>query len=151
MPSVAGGAYSGNLGKNTGAVDQDLSAAPLLSYRELRMRPHTGMARILITLLVLRVLAAPIAARPDITWPTSHGRFIVRVCSWPAQRPMRVTTPAVLVRRSRCPADGLTSFRLPPSQLRGPDPFSARAALARFALGSSRNKSPVHLSDCPRC
>jgi hypothetical protein len=45
-----------------------------------------SMSKILILLLVLRVFAAPIAARPDSYRPYAKAGFIVRVCAWPAQR-----------------------------------------------------------------
>jgi hypothetical protein len=45
-----------------------------------------SMSRILIVLLVLRVFAAPIAARPSTFRPYPKAGFIVRVCAWPAQR-----------------------------------------------------------------
>jgi hypothetical protein len=56
------------------------------------MHPISSMARILILLLlILRFLAAPIAARPDSYRPHTKAGFIVRVCAWPAQRPHRST------------------------------------------------------------
>jgi hypothetical protein len=44
------------------------------------------MSRIVILLLVLRMFAAPIAARPVSTRPYVKAGFIVRVCAWPAKR-----------------------------------------------------------------
>jgi hypothetical protein len=73
------------------------------------MRSKPGLTRIVISLLFLRVLAAPIAARPDTDRPPSTDRFIVRVCAWPAQRPQRSTSASLLLpsfRGARRPDQG---------------------------------------------
>src|SRR5689334_11912916 len=61
---------------------------------------RAGQKKILIALLVLRVLAAPVALRPDLAETSTSDRFIVRVCVWPAQRPQGATTMSLLIRRT---------------------------------------------------
>ncbi len=52
------------------------------------MHAINGVTRILILLLLFRVLAAPIAARPESHRPYAKAGFIVRVCAWPARASM---------------------------------------------------------------
>src|SRR6476646_3061360 len=115
------------------------------------MYQRTGMARILIVLLVLRVVAAPIALRPDTPRHSTNDRFVVRVCSWPVQRALRPASFASLIVRPRGAAGGRASdwFPSPRHQARGE--FQPQAILSRSRLWSATNTPPVHLTDCPRC
>src|SRR3954447_10149428 len=58
-----------------------------------------GMARCLILLLVLRMIAAPLALRPGSPASGSNSHYIVRVCAWPAQRLQRTPPVALILRR----------------------------------------------------
>jgi hypothetical protein len=44
---------------------------------------------VVILLLTLRVLASPLAMRPDSSRTPTTYHLVARVCSWPAQRPQR--------------------------------------------------------------
>lgn len=112
---------------------------------------RTGTARILVALLVLRVVAAPAAARPDPPRPPSHARFIVRVCSWPAQRPQRVTTPALWTRRPVAPQDEPAGDLIASARRSARNRVTASALRDRLVFWDHRTFSPLHLSDCPRC
>ena len=62
------------------------------------MRRIKGTTRILIlVLLILRVLAAPVSARPYSYGPHPKAGFVIRHCKWPAQRPQRATASAISV------------------------------------------------------
>jgi hypothetical protein len=62
--------------------------------------------RLLVALLVLRVLAAPVAIRPVERGPHPHYGFTARICAWPPQRPQRLWSSWGVNRRagSRGPA-----------------------------------------------
>ena len=111
------------------------------------MRPATGLLRTLIVLLILRVVAAPITARPDTARPPSQARFIVRVCAWPAQRPQRLTSASILLPRSGNNPRNVRFVSFPRSLDRA-DGSLIRARLSRL---THQDTSSVHLSDCPRC
>jgi hypothetical protein len=105
------------------------------------------MMRTLIVLLILRVVAAPITARPDAPTPLSQGRFIVRVCAWPAERPRRL-------------AAGSDFSVRPGNHERDPSPASpvlracaepTRGRLSLLMASALGDRPPVRLSDCPRC
>src|SRR6185437_3481300 len=62
-----------------------------------RVRPlRKVLTRVLTVLLALRVVAAPIAARPDAPTSSASHRFVIRKCSWPVQRPYRATAASIL-------------------------------------------------------
>lgn len=116
------------------------------------MHRRMGGARILIVLLALRVVDAPIAARPDPPRPPSHSRFVVRVCAWPAQRPQRVTAPAIRTREWHPAEDESVAYLIPPAGRRGRGAVTASAVLLRrLACRGTDHDTAVHLSDCPRC
>ncbi len=58
-----------------------------------------SIARLLIfCILVMRVVAAPIAARPLAAGIQTKTGFVVRVCAWPIQRPQRSTSASLVLR-----------------------------------------------------
>lgn len=71
--------------------------------------------KILSILLITRMIAAPIALRPDSSTPCANYHLVMRVCAWPAQRPQRSPTSSEILIRSRIVASGV------------PDGDSARA------------------------
>jgi hypothetical protein len=102
------------------------------------------MARALIALLVIRVLAAPIASRPDGHRLHTNQRFVFRVCAWSAPR-LQQARPAGLEALPRIPAD---------AEGRGParpGGLVTRSRLTRFRALAARPPSPVALSDRARC
>jgi hypothetical protein len=111
------------------------------------MLPAPSVSRVLVALLVLRVLASPIAARPDSPRPPSNDRFIVRLCAWPAQRVQRFNSKEVL--SPRTPGD-LRPYRTPMEPASTLDRL-ARAHLTRLSLLAAANKHLIHLFDAPRC
>jgi hypothetical protein len=114
------------------------------------MRSKPGMTRILISLLFLRMLAAPIAARPDTPKPPSTDRFIVRFCAWPAQRPQCVNSATVLrpsFRGSRCFA-GADWIAVSQAHALG---SPGRSALSLLITRSFHGTSALRLDDSPRC
>ena len=61
------------------------------------MRVFVSKSRtLLILLLALRVLAAPVAMRPEPNRFPAHFRLVPRVCAWPTQPPRRSLTRASL-------------------------------------------------------
>jgi len=115
------------------------------------MRPRTVLTTTLIALLVLRVLAAPIAARPEPPRPPSTSRFIARVCAWPASRPQRFIAPAASARKPRAAGRASSGDLLPLSRLRGRAAVTASALRCGLRFWSHEGHSALHLSDCPRC
>jgi len=113
------------------------------------MCTRSAVTRILTILLVLRVLASPIALSPE-SHPAPHGRYIARVCVWPAQRPYRLSpAESILPRFARDGYDALAPWR-PACAADSAGPLT-RAALSG-SVGFVRSPSPsVRLSDCPRC
>jgi hypothetical protein len=113
------------------------------------MRLFMGLLRTsVILLLTLRVLASPLAMRPESPrFPTNY-RLIARVCAWPALRPQRSISPTSLVPRCRCkgPNSGQD-----PDYAFGPRSLlsSARAMLTRLigpvSQGWPSVQHPVHL------
>ena len=54
------------------------------------MHLFANMTRTLVILLLtVRVLAAPLAMRPEPFKTPANYRLVARVCAWPAQRPQR--------------------------------------------------------------
>jgi len=114
------------------------------------MHPIKSMTRILILLLVLRVLAAPIAARPDSYRPHSKAGFIVRVCAWPAQRPQRSNTSAISVPGYGGRGYGGNTARFAGTTARTLA-FLTRARLFHRVVLSFHDPSSLRLIDSPRC
>src|SRR4051812_24411057 len=56
-----------------------------------------GMARALFIFLILRMVASPLALRPESPGPRSNFRFVVRVCAWPDQRFQRTPSASVVL------------------------------------------------------
>jgi hypothetical protein len=106
-----------------------------------------GMSRILILLLILRVLAAPIAARPDSYRPHSKTGFIVRVCAWPAHR-----SHASAVRVANCDGHGHggNTAMFPGTTTRALA-FLTRRRLFDPVVLSFHDLSSRRLIDSPRC
>jgi hypothetical protein len=111
------------------------------------MRLNGSMTRILFLLIVLRMLAAPVALRPDAPKAPIYHRFIVRMCAWPAHRPQRINAAEHLVsrpdgddRRARADLDRASRTRSAVPLIRG-----------YLSLLVRRTPHTVHLSDCPRC
>jgi hypothetical protein len=114
------------------------------------MRSIAGLTRILISLLILRVLAAPIAARPDTPKPPSNDRFIVRVCAWPAQRPQRLTSASILRPSFRGSGRDAKANVIPDSQA-PPLRELSQSVLSRLAIMSDRDTTAFRIVDSPRC
>jgi len=117
----------------------------------LAMYQHVRASSVLILLLVLRVLAAPIAL-PDSPRPQAHTALVVRVCAWPAQRALRPALAQVAggwVRRGwgDVSADLMRAadvgLRTPPGQ--------ARVAAHTLLALADASFVHVHVSDCARC
>ena len=114
------------------------------------MHRFVSMARTLVILLLtLRVLAAPLAMRPEPFRNPSNYRLVVRVCAWPAQRPQRSLTSTSLVPsfRGKCLSD--TEDRR--HGYRFPYPESPRRAILSLFVGSLRNVTCCKLTVCLRC
>jgi len=114
------------------------------------MHAKERMMRILIFLLTLRVLAAPIAARPDCYRPVSKTGFIVRVCMWPAQGPQRLTACSTSLRGdgSRGQGEHMHGF-LSAAARAHISPI--RAHLLHQVTVSFHDLSAFRLIDSPRC
>ncbi|MDG3008369.1 hypothetical protein [Paludisphaera mucosa] len=112
------------------------------------MRASAGIPRLLMTLLVLRVVACPIAASHSAAG--SEARFIIRVCVWPAPRAGR---PALVLQRRVDPAEPLGSTRRKVSAGRREGGAIAVSAYRSdlLALLSRTGLAPVHVPDRPRC
>jgi hypothetical protein len=110
------------------------------------MRPNRGLLRVLIALLTLRVLAAPVAARPDAPKPTSQDRFIVRVCAWPA----RSTPVAQGATPSTWTGPAPVGRFVPAPGAHGPGPLTG-ALIGRVVLPALEHSSSVHPPDGARC
>jgi hypothetical protein len=62
------------------------------------MRVFASLMRTLVILLLtLRVLASPLAMRPESSKTPTSFHLVARVCSWPAQRPQRSISATSLV------------------------------------------------------
>lgn len=96
--------------KMPASTNQALEAATNFlnaGYSGSDVRRTTSLIKISIfVLLLIRLAAAPISARkPDSRGPGTNGRFVVRMCKWPAQRLQRAPITSVTVPRK----PGLTS------------------------------------------
>jgi hypothetical protein len=111
------------------------------------MRPRRGLLRILIGLLILRVIAAPVTARPDPPRSADGPRFVVRVCAWPAQRAQRPTVAPQREFRSEGPG-AVPAGRLSPTSRAG---ASGPLTGARLFGLSFRDSDLVRVHDRPRC
>ncbi|MDG3004759.1 hypothetical protein [Paludisphaera mucosa] len=109
------------------------------------MRASAGIRRLLMTLLVLRVVACPIAASHAAA--RSEVRFIVRVCVWPAPRAGR---PALVLQRRVDPAETPGSTRTTPSAGRR-EGGAIAASTYRSGLLARTGLAPVHVPDRLRC
>lgn len=95
------------------------------------MRPIEGFSRTLLLLLVLRMVAAPVALRPGSPSPRTGTTFVARVCAWPAARPQRLRSILSLVPLSRgkgpvpARARDLGGLVPPPLCLQSPRPIEA--------------------------
>jgi hypothetical protein len=69
------------------------------------MRLRLLIERAVLCLLMLRMIAAPLALRPESTAPRPNFHLVARVCAWPAQRPQRIHFNLSLVPlpRGKCP------------------------------------------------
>ncbi len=106
-----------------------------------------SMSRILILLLVLRVCAAPIAARPNTFRPYPKAGFIVRVCAWPAQR---ARESAISARENGGYGHGENTAIFPSITARTPTLLSRVRVSDRVEL-SFHAPSARRVVDCPRC
>ncbi len=104
-----------------------------------------GILRILVVLLIARFLASPIAARPFSRVLRTNGGFIARVCAWPAQRPVRPASTALLANRRGGPRN-----HFHPSTRPRVRPVDRPPAPLALALAPPRKTSSVYLTDCPR-
>ena len=110
----------------------------------------TGMTRTLVVLLILRVIAAPISARPDTFRPTTTDRFYARVCAWPAQKPGRLSSSCVPVPRPGDDGPDVAPGLFPKDRGRAAGPLP-RETLSRLTRLTFQDRSPVRLSDRARC
>jgi hypothetical protein len=111
-----------------------------------RMR---SMTRALVVLLVLRVVAAPIAARPDPPTPSAGHPFVFRKCAWPAPRPQRMTSVSILRPSHRGPGRGPKADPISGHPARHPAPLT-EGCLSRLVLLCSRDRAAFRLTDSPR-
>ncbi len=118
--------------------------------RESSMHPLKRMTRILILLLILRVLAAPIAARPDSYRPHPKAGFIVRVCAWPAQRPQHSNGSAMRVPDDGGHGHGGNNAAFPGTSARALA-FLTRARLFHRVVLSFHDPGSYRPIDSPRC
>jgi hypothetical protein len=115
------------------------------------MHYNLSATRILIVLLVLRMLAAPVAL-PDSSRTQAQHPLIVRVCAWPVHRPKRLLSPYLPVKRFRGGWDDVLASLVPVAATRA----RAREALVLARARALRAREGaffvhVHLSDCARC
>jgi hypothetical protein len=113
------------------------------------MHLSKSMTRTLIVLLILRVVAAPITLRPISYRPQAKKGFVVRVCSWPAQRAVRSNVSAFSVPDYDGGPGGIVEHLPVPSacdlaHLNIAQPFK-RLMLLLHDPGARR------FIDCPRC
>src|SRR5262245_31984728 len=67
------------------------------------MRGFLGLIRIsVVLLLTLRILASPLAMRPESPRTQKNQRLVARVCAWPALRPQRSISALSFAPRPRC-------------------------------------------------
>ena len=111
------------------------------------MQSLAGMTRTVVVLIILRMIAAPVAMRPDAPTAASNHRFVVRVCTWPVPRPLRQASQLVLP--GSAPDDRKTMTGQPPRPGLV-DRLTRSRVTERTPVADSRRAS-VHLSDCPRC
>jgi hypothetical protein len=110
------------------------------------MRIGVSVTRALILLLVVRALAAPLAL-PDSA--RVHRPVVVRVCTWPAQRPQRLTWAETLVTRFRRGWDEASADPVRTTPARSRDPLG-QARLTAF-VRTHVSFVAVHVSDRARC
>ena len=108
------------------------------------------MSRILIFLLILRVLAAPIAARPDSYRPHSKTGFIVRICAWPAERSQRLNGSAIRVPGYGGRGHGGNTTVFSGTSARAVALLTRAQVFHRIVL-SFHNPSSLRPIDTPRC
>jgi len=111
------------------------------------MHRGPGILRILVAFLILRIFAAPVAARPDAARSLNEHRFIVRICAWPVQRPERPT----LTSRLSVGSTGRSHFTIAGDNRVANDRRNGSSARIRHSLIRSYVINPVHLDDRPRC
>jgi hypothetical protein len=109
-----------------------------------------SVTRILTLLLVLRVLAAPIAARPDSYRPHPKSGFIVRVCAWPAQRPQHSNASVMSVPDYGGRGHGGNTARFPGTSARALS-FLTRARVFHRVVLSFHDPGSYRIIDSPRC
>jgi hypothetical protein len=102
--------------------------------------------QVLTLMLVLRMVAAPVSARPDAPKGASDGyRFVLRRCAWSPQRPP-VCEPKTVYRLPHGPRDVPAAAPARPS-LGARPPAEAAAPLA----ASSVELAARRVDDGPRC
>lgn len=110
------------------------------------MRLPTVMAKLLVILLTLRMVAAPVALRPLSSNPHSCYHLVARVCAWSAQRPRCL--PASVTFRNRTPFTGF--LRTWFSRV-APHSMVMSALHAAFGRIPPRNPLSAVLTGCLRC
>ena len=110
-----------------------------------------GMTRTLVILLLtLRILASPLAMRPESPRTPANYRVVTRICAWPAQRPQRCLSATSLVPYfgGRFPesAEGRGSSYGPQHQR-----SLTRATLSRLNSPALRGRCSGQLTVCLRC
>ena len=105
---------------------------------------------LVILLLTLRVLAAPLAMRPEPLKTPARYQLVARVCAWPAQRPQRSLSLTSLAPcyRGGCldDAEGRSYGSVPPNLL-----SLSRAILSRLLGPELLGPFSGHLPICLRC
>ena len=114
------------------------------------MRPTAGILKVLTVLLMLRMIAAPVAVRPALATTNAHLNVIVRVCAWPAERAGRSSSTIVLrfcrgypARYHGCGGRSRARHGMADS------PHQERIGI--LDLARRRLRSTVHIPDSPRC
>jgi hypothetical protein len=110
-----------------------------------------GMKRTLVILLLtLRMLASPLAMRPESPRTPANYRLVTRICAWPAPAPQRCLSATSLVPYfgGRFPesAEGRKYSYDPPNHR-----SLTRATLSRLASPALRGRCSGQLTDCLRC
>ncbi len=114
------------------------------------MHRFVSMTRTLVILLLtLRVLASPLAMRPEPFRNPAHYRLVARVCAWLAQRPQRSLTATSLV--PSFPRKCLDDTEHRRHGYGFPYPTSSTRAILSLFVGSLLNLSRCQQTVCLRC
>jgi hypothetical protein len=109
------------------------------------------MTRVVVSVLVARVIAAPVALRPNTDGSLPHSVLVIRrVCTWPPQRLERFSRSSKLLQLSRGKNGAVSEDACLPREPRAlRTPFlGIGSSLAQGAFGG---QSTGRLTDHLRC